>query len=405
MITYAQALDLIKQNTPKSKRDLVDLDKSLGMTLAKDIKAVCPLPVMDNSAMDGFVLNAHDVKAASAQNVIELKIKGDICAGDTKPMTLKRGECYRIMTGAPIPKNGNSILVKEDARIRGDKLIFESQIKAGKHIRKKGEEIKRGCLILKKGSPIHAGTIALLASQGLSRIPVLQRPRIAVISTGSELIQPGKPLKMGQIYDSNSYMLKAMLQDIGINSITLKRLKDKPKHIRSVIRDVLMQHDMVIIVGGVSVGEYDFVKQALEEESVKQIFWRVDQKPGKPLYFGRKKNTLVFGLPGNPASAYICFFEYVYPAIFDFLGLMSDPKRSQLVPLEHNIRIQGRKTQFFKAKLSTSGISILNHQGSHMVTSLHSANAIAVLEARDKEYCKGEKIEIHRLHTSEYKVR
>lgn len=401
MISYLEALDLIKQNTPKPKQEVVDLDKSLGMILAKDIKAICPLPVMDNSAMDGFALNASDVKSASPQASIELKIKGDICAGDTKPKMLKPGECYRIMTGAPIPKNANSILIKEHASINNNKLIFDSEVDVGKHIRRKGEEIKRGSLILKKGSRIHAGTIAVLASQGLDQIPVIQKPKIAVISTGSELIKPGKPLKAGQIYDSNSYMLKAMLQEIGIHSISLKTLKDKPEQIQSVIQKVLANHDMVIIVGGVSVGEYDFVKQALEEQSVKQIFWRVDQKPGKPLYFGRKNKTLVFGLPGNPASAYICFFEYVNPAICHLMGSKVDPKKSQYLPLEHNIRIRGRQTQFLKAKVDEKGVHILNHQGSHMITSLHAANAIAVLEVRDKEYIPGELIEVHILNQFE----
>ena len=388
MITNEEAIQLIAKAIPKPAIATIKLGDALGYVLAQNIHAPLSLPVMDNSAMDGFVLRASDTLKASPTTPVYLKIRGTLKAGSPGRQKLLAGQAYRIMTGASIIRGTDTVLPKEDAYLQNNSLIVRRPLSRGNHVRPKGEEVKKNDLVIKKGSVIHPGTIAVLASLGLHRIKVIQKPQVAVVATGSELVAPGKPLRPGQIYDSNSWMMASALQLMSLPIVCKKTIGDQPGKIKKAVREVLTKSDMVIFMGGVSVGDYDFVKEILENAGVRKVFWKVDQKPGKPLYFGKKNKTLVFGLPGNPASAYICFYEYIYAALRRMSGFKQVGLSRQRVKARDSVRAPKRKILFLKAKVSTNGkqteVTPLRHQGSHMVSSLHEANSLMLVTGRQK---------------------
>jgi len=401
MIDVKQALAKIKAKIPKPSMQVVPLKDALGSVLALDVRAPLALPVFDNSAMDGFVLRSKDLLKASQRNKIRLKIVGDICAGDTKERKIKSGEAYRIMTGALIPAGGDTILIKENALVDAGYLVLDAPVQANQHIRRKGEELKRGERVLRKGTLIHPGTMGFMATLGLNRVKVFARPRVSVIATGSELVVPGKALKRGQIYESNSWMVRAALQDMNITPVEVKTVKDNLKTLRQTLKHVLQKSDVVILMGGVSVGEYDYVKTVLEELKVRKIFWRVKQKPGKPVYFGKLKQTLIFGLPGNPASVFTCFYKYVYPALRCMSGFPVAELENQAVTAEQDIGSDAKRTLLLKGKVYTvSGqrrVSALRHQGSHMLSSLCETNAFVVLPPKSRSIRRGDKVQVDLL--------
>lgn len=400
MITYGQAIELIQKHVPKKQKQTILLKDACGYTLAKEVLSAIALPPMDNSAMDGYAFCSYDVSSASAENPIRLEIAGVIQAGDRKSIKLQPKESYRIMTGAPIPAGADTVLPKELARFQGNYLEFVNPISKRQHIRFKGEEIRKGQIILKAGERAHSGTVALMASIGIKNLTVYGKPKIGMISTGNELIPVGKKIKPGQIYDSNGLMIRAAAKENGFDDVELKTVPDQKQKISKSFKDVLKRSDVVLVSGGVSVGDFDFVKDVFKENKVRQIFWKVDQKPGKPLYFGVKGKKMIFGLPGNPASAFMCFQTYVVPALLAWSG--SEYKHRKIkAALTHSILIHGRKTHFLKAKLSyrggVPGVEIIGKQGSHMVTSLHDADVIAVLPSKLQAYKKWDKVDVIRL--------
>jgi len=401
MISSEQAKKLIRRCVSKLGTQKVPVERSLGYVLAKDIRSPLSLPVMDNSAMDGFVLSAKDTRKASLKQPVHLKIRGTIRAGNSAKNCLRAGEAYRIMTGAPIPQGADTVLPKERTRVHDQCLILEGVLKKGSHIRYQGEEVRKNDQVLKKNSVIHPGTIAVLTSLGLGKVTVFRRPRVSVIATGSELVRPGKRLHPGQIYDSNSWMISSALKIMGLEVVTRKTIGDQPQQIKKTVRNVLAKSDTVILMGGVSVGDYDYVKEILHQFGVRKVFWKVDQKPGKPLFFGTKRNKLIFGLPGNPASAYICFYEYVYAALQQMSGMpMPELPREKVVLREH-VKGSARKVYFLKAKLEQNGrertVAPLRYQGSHMVSSLHEANSLILMPSKPKRAPRGEKVTVDLL--------
>lgn len=400
MITYTQAVDLIQHQLPKKQKQILPLHDALGYVLAKEVVSQVPLPPMDNSAMDGYVFRSRDTQCASSDIPVRLKIVGVIAAGNGKAITLGNKETYRIMTGAPIPKGADTVLPKEFANFQGNYLEVVAPESKGKHIRYKGEEIRKGQFILKAGERIHSGTIALLASTGIQKVTVYSKPKITMLATGNELVKVGKKIKSGQIYDSNGLMIEAAAKENGFQFLESVTVQDQLKLIDKTFKRLLKESDVVLVSGGVSVGEFDFVKEVFEQNNVRQIFWKVDQKPGKPLYFGVKEKKLIFGLPGNPASAYMCFQVYVLPALMKWSGNSIENRKMKAV-LSNSILIKGRKTHFLKARLTErSGVlsvEVIGKQGSHMVSSLHDSNVVAVLPSKLPPYKAGDKIDVIRL--------
>ncbi len=399
MISPEVAHKIILKNSRFKRIESVPLMEALGCILAEKIRVPIPLPHWDNSAMDGFALNSQDtLKAHQSKSPVFLKIIGTLKAGDPATKKLKTKEAVRIMTGAPIPVGADTVLAKEMALVENEFLKISEPIEKGRHIRKKGEEIQKGVQLDLCKIPIHSGTIAFLSQVGRTKVAVYAKPKVAILTTGSELVMPGKKLAFGKIYDSNSPMLLAALISLGIRPHILKALPDKSDVLRQALVQALRKSDLILLTGGVSVGDYDFSKTVLGEIGVKTLFWKVSQKPGKPIYFGKIGSKLIFGLPGNPASAHMCFYEYVLPAIRNLMGFHNPFLERQKVLVKQNIKCDSAKTLFLKSKLEENNrISVLPYQGSHMISSLHETNGFLVVPPGNKNLKKGRQLAVDKL--------
>lgn len=380
MISVEQAQKIVLKHSRKRRIELVPLMDSLGCVLAEKIRVPVPLPHWDNSAMDGFALRAEDTQEAARQNPVIIKIAGVLKAGDRALKKLKLGEAVKIMTGAPIPAGADTVLPKEIAVIENQFLKISEPFLKGRHIRKQGEEMKKGSVLDLRNTPISSGTIAFLSQIGKTRVRVYAKPKVAVLTTGSELIAPGKRLSPGKIYDSNSPMLVSSLISNGLSPVMVQTLGDKPGALRRALVRALGKSDVILLSGGVSVGDYDFSKTVLGEIGVKTLFWKISQKPGKPLYFGNRGSQLIFGLPGNPASAFMCFYEYVLPAIRNLMGYPNPFLQRHKAVMDGKVKQDASKTVFLKSRINGNGrVSVLQHQASHMISSLHETNGFLVV--------------------------
>ncbi|MFC3879485.1 molybdopterin molybdotransferase MoeA [Algoriphagus namhaensis] len=386
MISVEEAIALVTQHAQaKSETEFVSVDKSLGKTLAADLIAPLSLPSFRQSSMDGYALNLHDSNSYS--------LTGEVKAGDASNPSLQPGEAVRIFTGAKVPDSSNAVVIQERVTKDGDKIILEIQSKIGDNIRQIGEQIAEGITCLPKGHQINASTIGLLKSLGMAEVKVKKSLRAAVVVTGNELVEVGQSLEEGQIYESNSAVIASALSTKGIQDITHIKIKDNLQDTISQLGDALEQNDLLLISGGISVGDYDFVGKALQELKVEQVFYKVLQKPGKPLFFGKRENTYVFALPGNPASTLTCFYIYVN-LLIDLISENSDPGLLRVkLPLAADYPNPVGRALFLKAKVKDSKVEILDHQASSTMISFAEANALAYIPTDQKENPAGSLIE------------
>jgi molybdopterin molybdotransferase len=384
----------------------IGIDDALGYVLAQDIRSPMDLPRFDNSAMDGFAVRSRDTTDASARQPRRLRIIDTLFAGDRAKTSLAAGMACRIMTGAPVPPGADAVVPVEDVWVEGSTLSLRKPIKRWRNVRHQGEEIKKGTLVLRSGEVIHPGSIACLAACGHERVRVIRKPAVSVIATGDEAVPPGSRLTRGQIYDSNSHMTVAMLRHMGIDVVRARRIKDHPTALANSVKAALRASDMLIVIGGVSMGDHDYVRTVLNRQGVRKIFWRVAQKPGKPLFFGKKngnKGKLVFGLPGNPASAFTCFYLYVYPALRRMAGFRNIHLTKRPLTLRNSITPDKKKWRLLKGKTdSGSGgmVSEMPKQGSHMLTSLAEADSLIIVPPGEQGESQAT-LETYRLPYSE----
>ena len=383
MVTIEEAHKIIKDQQVKLNKETRKLSECLGFSIAEDIKAPFDMPSFDNSAMDGYALSGI---------FQEYIIIGEVAAGDKKDFKLKSGEAVRIFTGAKVPDNTSAVMMQEKTSVNGNKLTLQQMPKEGQSIRRKGEELTQGQVVFEKGFTITPAGIGLIGSLGVEKVEVYKKPIINLITTGNELIEPGKPRAEGQIYESNSYALASACEQFGFKCGNKKQIQDDFEAIKSGIKESLETTDVLILSGGISVGDYDYVKQALEENGVIEEFYKVFQKPGKPLYFGRKDDNFVFALPGNPASSLTCFYVYVLPFLYQLSGSKKSGLQRFSIPISHDFENKGDRPSFLKAKISNNEVEILDGQGSSMILSMAHGNALAFINA-ETSYKKGEKVE------------
>ncbi len=379
MITIQEAIQLIASQAVTRKEQIIPVSESLNHYLAKPIIANIDLPSFDNSAMDGYAICGDGP---------EYQVVGEIQAGDTARYQLETGQAYRIFTGAKVPDNCLAVIMQEKTVVNNDLVSIEDDIKEGKNIRRRGEQVKKGIEIFTKGQKINPSVIGLMSSFGFSSVEVFHKPIINLLTTGNELIQPGEPLKEGQLYEANSNTLRSTLSSFGF-SAGHQHVKDDYESTRKMIGQQLENTDVLLISGGISVGDYDFVKRALEENGVKEIFYKVYQKPGKPLYFGKKEDSFVFGLPGNPASSLVCLFIYVLPLIQKLTGANEAKPDWVFLPMAKSFKMPFDRPSFLKAQMTAEGVIMLDGQGSSMLRSMAKGNALALLEPK-KDYRQGE---------------
>lgn len=399
MISVEQARKLILKNTRPLPPVLMSLPQSLGLTLAKNVSSPSDYPLYDVSAMDGYALKTSDLRGASKAKPITLKVRGTQHAGDFLETRLKTGECFKVMTGGVIPAGADSVLERELVVEKNGKAEFYQTLVKGRNIRYRGEGIRKGSLALKSGARLHSRAIGFLASLGVDKVQVHPQPKVALVVTGNELVKPGKKPNPGQIYNSNQWMLETALREQGLEPTLSLLVPDQPQRLKAQLKKALAACDLVLLVGGVSVGDSDFSKPVLESLGVKRIFWRVSQKPGFPLYFGKKGKTLVFGLPGNPASAWVNFYEYVVPCLKNLQKFppASPSKTARLVSDGPN---RGFKTLFLKAHFKDGNhpeVVLLKGQGSHLLQSLAEGNSLAVVPPGKGKLKKGEVLQVHPL--------
>jgi len=379
MISISEAEELIRSNTPLPKTEKLETNQSLGLVLAEDIFAPNASPGFTNSAMDGFAVKWDDVKASSEKNNIMLKIIGESQAGMPFLKNLKTGEAVRISTGAKVPSGSDSVIPIEDCFDRKSSIEIFSVKRKNQCIRFEGEEFVKGTLLLEKKSLIRGRQLALLASMGIPTIEVLTKPSLSVIVTGTELVDYGKKRQDFQICDINTPMLSSLIIEGGGSVASVERVPDNIDKTIDSIKNAAKLSDLLIISGGVSVGPHDHVKKAAEVCGFNRIFWKVDQKPGKPFFFARKKDKLLFGLPGNPVSAYIGFFHYIRPVISILSGKSGERKPSKMV-LGQDYIVKGERKQFLRLSITNGIAHILSKQDSHMLTSLSVADGYIIVD-------------------------
>ncbi len=391
MISIEKAMSLVKKYNQPLGFITVDFEQSLGYVLAENVKTPAPLPRFDNSAMDGFAVRSADTTGASQTKKCRLKIVETIYAGQFSTRRLRKGEACRIMTGAPVLPGADAVAQKEEVMDSPGSIELDHPVVKGRHVRRRGGEIGRGTVVLKKGLVIDAGAVACLASVGRRTVKVCRKPTVAVIATGDETVAPGEKLEPGQIYDSNSYMVAAVLRQMGLEPRRVRHVKDHPSALRNAVAAALRTCDALIVTGGISVGDKDYLRRVLERESVREHFWRVKQKPGKPIYFGSRGKKVVFGLPGNPASVFTCFYMYVYPALRRLGGFTSGlPER--FLPLSVSVKPDRERWRLMKARTIETArptVEPLTRQASHMISSLADTNSLAVIPSGNEDLKAG----------------
>lgn len=379
----AQARRFIRQYlSPVSTKTSVPLRDSLGRVLAVDIHSPCNVPNHDNSAMDGYALNADDLQA---NGETRLKIVGTAYAGNAYDGTLGQGDCVRIMTGAVMPAGCDTVVVQERVTVDGDHIRFNDAIKRGMNVRTAGDDLKQGQVVLPRGHLMRAADLGLVASLGIGELQVYRKLRVAFFSTGDELASIGQPLAPGQVYDSNRYTLYGMLTRLGVDVIDMGVVADDPVRLEQALMDASQCADVILTSGGVSVGEADFMKQLLEKLG-QVLFWKIAMKPGRPLAYGKVGNAHYFGLPGNPVSVMVTFYQFVREALLVLMG-QPEPAATPLLRAvcTSDIRKLTGRTEFQRGVLYPDSdgqwkVKPTGSQSSGVLRSMSEANCFIVLD-------------------------
>ena len=341
--------------------------------------------------MDGYAIRLEDFSKTDSNFNVEFEIQ----AGDTSRYQLSKGGAARIFTGAPLPENGNAVVMQEHTTQTGNQVtIHESALNPEQNIRQVAEQVKEGDVALKKGTVIQAATIGYLSSLGITQVEVFKKPSVAVLNTGNELIEPGSELKFGQIYESNSPAILSALHQSGLWETTQIQIPDSFEDTKSTIKKALETFDTLILTGGISVGDYDFVGKALRELGVKEVFYKVKQKPGKPLFFGKFKEKSVFALPGNPAAALSCYFVYVRTALRLQIGMKPMPMCSLQKKALNSFTKNGDRGQFLKAIYTGDQVKILEGQSSNMMHTFALANCLVYLDEKEGDIKTGDLLNV-----------
>ncbi|MGZ8243842.1 molybdopterin molybdotransferase MoeA [Methylomagnum sp.] len=393
-LTLERALELmLAALRPVEGVEWLPLKQIQGRVLAETVHTPLDLPPFDNSAMDGYVLRVADLEDA-----VPLRVIGTSWAGRPFVGTLAPGECVRIFTGALVPDSADAVVAQEDVSREGDEISLTAPVRAGKHIRYQGEELRVGDELLPVGKRLAPADIGLLASVGLAEVPVKRRLRVAVLSTGDELRPVGESLGLGEIHDSNRYVLHALLAELGVDALDFGTLPDDPAALERGLLDISKQSDVILTTGGASVGDADFVVEVLR--AIGRVdFWKVAIKSGKPFAFGQIGPAWLFGLPGNPAAAMITFRQLVRPALLTLMGApVAAPLRLPATcanPLKKSPgRLEFQRGVFSRNAGGGLTVTGLAGQGSHRLSSMSRANCFIVLPLENAGVEPGDTVEI-----------
>ncbi|MCD9856675.1 molybdopterin molybdotransferase MoeA [Epilithonimonas sp. JDS] len=388
MISVQKAQDIINQNIPKKKHQILPLKETFGYTTSEDIYSKYNIPNFSQSSMDGYAIRFEDKD-------LKLKIVGEMSAGTTEPFHLENSTACRIFTGAPLPIGADTVVMQEKIKIENnDYLIIEdSDLENGLNLRDAGSDAKKDTVAVRKDSYLSAAAIGYLAGIGCTEVTVFAQPSVSLILTGNELVQPGNDLEFGQVFESNSYQLESVLKQCGINLIEKFWVKDDPLELEKILNLAISKTDIVILVGGVSVGDYDYVIDATKKCGIEQEFHKIRQKPGKPFYFGTKDEKLVFGLPGNPSSALTCFYLYIAPLLSKVMKRPTITEKINATATSAYKKKTGL-THFLKATYADGKVTPLRAQESYRLQSFAEANSLMILPENAEGCDKDEVVEI-----------
>ena len=391
LLSPAHALQSVLKHAPALTDETIALDGALSRTLARDIFAPFDLPPFDNSAMDGYAIRAADL--SHSQTLI---LDGTSAAGDQRPLQVLAGHCVAIMTGAPLPENADAVVMREETRIENERVHFQEAVKIGQNIRRRGNDIARGQIALNAGAVIRPSEWALLAALGQNELEVARRPRAALIVTGEELIPVGERLQSGQIHDSNSYSLRGLLESYGAH-VESYRCGDSENELESLLHEVAQHHDLIVTSGGVSMGDFDPVREVLPRIATVH-FWKLSIKPGKPVMFATLENDRtipIFGLPGNPVSVMVGAELLVRPALLQMQKRRAKNRVQVLAHVDSAGRSPLDKTEYVRALVENEGenwtAKISGEQGSARLTTMTRANALLVIGPEIENYARGNK--------------
>lgn len=402
MILVEEAQRLILENTRVLESAEIPITEAEGLVLAEDIISPLNLPYFTNSSMDGYALKSKDTKKANESSPVSLKIVGVIRAGDRPNFEIGDKEAAKIMTGAPLPEGADSVSMVEYTEEEGGIVKIKGSVNPGENVRYEGEEIKKGEIALQKKTVINPASIGLISEFGIKSIKVYRKPKVAFFVTGEEVVGLNEELRPGKIRDTNSITLRAALSQEKAEFLSLGRTKDEIRPIEKKLREGLRSCDALIVTGGVSVGDYDYVKDAFRNLRVESIFWRVAQRPGGPMFFGKRNDALIFGLPGNPASTLVCFYEYVRPALQKMIG----KKDVFLTEIEATLLEEIRKkpdgkTYFLRGLLEKKDgsfhVKSSGTQGSHILKSFALSNCLIIVPADVTRLPSGSRVNVHLL--------
>ncbi|MCO6564503.1 MAG: molybdopterin molybdotransferase MoeA [Apibacter sp.] len=384
---------IFKEINKKCPIQEIFLNDSLHSYLAKPIYAPIDVPNFTNSAVDGYAFCYQDMVDKN-----EVTVKYVIQAGQTELPTLKRGEAARIFTGAMIPVGADVVVMQEKVKVEKNILCFqEGKYNKVDNIRQQGSQSKIGELLVTENTFITTGIIGMLATYGIEKLNVFSSPKIGIIVTGNELVTAGIPLKKGQIYESNSITLQSALKEMDIQVEFMLKVSDDKEKTFQEIQTRISEVDILLLTGGISVGDYDYVKESLERAEVNQLFYKIQQKPGKPLYFGKKNQHYIFALPGNPASVLTCFYQYVRPFIKGLKGENNIFNSYEEAKLLTNFNKKDKLTHFLKGCFKNGEVSLLPSQESYKMNSFSTANCIVEISGEKRIIHQGEKVTVWRI--------
>ncbi|ELY2477045.1 molybdopterin molybdotransferase MoeA [Cronobacter sakazakii] len=385
--------EMLSRIIPLNETQTLPLLKSMGRVTARAMTSPLDVPGFDNAAMDGYAVRLADVASGAWLPVVGKAFAGQPFSGEWPA-----GTAIRIMTGAPVPPGCEAVIMQEEAQTSDAGVRFTADVRAGQHIRRRGEDIRQGAVVMEAGQKLSAAELPLLASLGIAEVDVVRKPRVAIFSTGDELQLPGQPLAEGQIYDTNRLAVHLMLDALGCDVVNLGIIRDDPNALRAAFQEADREADVVLSSGGVSVGEADYTKTLLEE--LGEIgFWKLAIKPGKPFAFGRLASSWFCGLPGNPVSAAVTFYQLVRPLIAKLSGQKEVFTPRLRVRAATRLKKSPGRLDFQRGVLRTGADGLpevvsTGHQGSHIFSSFTQGNCFIVLERERGNVEPGEWVEV-----------